>query len=201
MKRTTRLRKIVGSMLNSIVLFASIFFFSPSSAFAQSVPCPPNFDFEQGNYGNWKYETGYSCIGTPSTGVTFGTVQSGRAPGNGLGFPIPIPATNPNPTPWAYGGPLSPGPSQSNYTGNWARFDTTSALISPNDTDYYGGFKINHPGGGNYAMQIGDDTPYYAAERMTYYVHVPVGFNDYSFTFRYAVVLFDGGHLPAEQPT
>jgi gliding motility-associated-like protein len=199
MKIVTLIPKNAGALLKGFALLLGLCSIN-NAASAQAVSCPPNFDFEQGNYGNWTYEVGYSCPGTPQQGVTFGSVQVFPGPGDGLGIPLTIPATNPNPAPWAGAvQPLTPALRNAGVP-IWSRFDTTSSGLSPADTDYYGGFKLNPPGGGNYAMKIGSDTPLYCAERMTYYVHVPPGFNDYSFTFRYAVVLYDGGHPAEDQP-
>src|SRR2546430_17000986 len=38
------------------------------------------------------------------------------------------------------------------------------------------------------------------AERIRYAIHVPVGFNNYSFNFLYAVVLENPGHTATQQP-
>ncbi len=66
--------------------------------------------------------------------------------------------------------------------------------------DPYGGFSEVAPGGGLTSLKLGNDQTGAEAERVRYYVHVPVGFNNYSFSFRYAVVFEDPGHNPNEQP-
>ncbi len=199
MKIATLLPGAFKTIFRSLVVISGIFSGAVHAQSSGSVPCPPNLDFEKGDYSSWIYTVGYASAGTAGNGAVFGNSSTS---GPGPGFPIAIPTTNPNQRPWASGTTIPTGPS--NYTAalvNWSRFDTTSALVAPNDTDYYGGFRINPAGGGNYALQIGDDTAIYSSERITYYVHVPAGFNDYSFNFRYAVVLQDPpGHTADEKP-
>ncbi len=69
--------------------------------------------------------------------------------------------------------------------------------------DPYGGFPVVAPGGGLFSLKLGNDSIGAQAERVRYYVHVPVGFNNYSFSFRYAVVFEDpvSGHDPWTKPS
>ncbi len=62
---------------------------------------------------------------------------------------------------------------------------------SPATLDPYGKFPVTPAGGGTYAVKLGRDSALYASERIRYYIHVPVGFNDYSFNYRFACVLQD----------
>ncbi len=68
--------------------------------------------------------------------------------------------------------------------------------------DMYGGFPIVPPGYGSYVARIGGETPTgtgnYQGEilEQTFVVDP----NNTQFTYRYAVVLYDGGHLLGEQP-
>lgn len=74
------------------------------------------------------------------------------------------------------------------------------ALTTGTGTDYYGGFPEVAPGGGLFSLRIGNDVNGAQCERMRYYIHVPVGFNNYSFNFKYAVVFEDPGHGVPDQP-
>ena len=76
-------------------------------------------------------------------------------------------------------------------------------LMSGTGTDYYGGFPIVDPGGGAYSLRLGKDSNNYNTDRAQYYVHVPVGANNYSLIYRYAVVLEfpPSGHLTPTQPS
>lgn len=83
------------------------------------------------------------------------------------------------------------------YSGPVAgRHDITSGT----GTDFYGGFSTVAPGGGLFSAKLGNSSVGAEAERMQYYVRVPVGFNNYSFAYKYAVVFEDPGHSPPEQP-
>src|SRR5205823_6672644 len=119
MKKTTHLRKVVDLMLKNMALLISLYFLGTGAASAQNVACPPNIDFEQGNYGNWKYEVG-SAVEAPTTD-TNGAIWS--RPQQVLTIPI----TNPNPPPWSAGNTLQPGPTSLVTNHAWARFDTTSS--------------------------------------------------------------------------
>jgi gliding motility-associated-like protein len=73
-------------------------------------------------------------------------------------------------------------------------------ITSGTGTDPYGGFSVTAPGGGLFSAKLGNNSTGAEAERMQYYVRVPVGFNNYSFAFKYAVVFEDPGHSPEQQP-
>src|SRR5690606_12353899 len=79
------------------------------------------------------------------------------------------------------------------------RHVVTSMTSVPN-TDPYGNFNIVAPGGGQHSLKLGDAAIGASAERAYYYVKVPVGVNNYSFNFRFAVVLEDIGHPANTQP-
>lgn len=66
--------------------------------------------------------------------------------------------------------------------------------------DQYGFWPEVAPGGGLFSLKLGNAVNGGEAERVRYYVHVPVGFNNYSFNFKYAVVLEDIGHDSTQQP-
>jgi gliding motility-associated-like protein len=60
---------------------------------------------------------------------------------------------------------------------------TSSPAVDPN-----GGFSQVATNGGLHSVRIGDQNVSNGAERIQYYLHVPAGANNYSFTFEYAVV-------------
>ncbi|MBS1645664.1 MAG: gliding motility-associated C-terminal domain-containing protein [Bacteroidetes bacterium] len=145
-----------------------------SSVFAQDIPCPPNVDFENGDFTNWECYTG-SVSGSPPSSATFPVYY-----GNVLSGPIG-------------GTPPIPGATYPYITGR-------HNVVSGTDVDPYGGFPIVNPGGGTYSMILGNDNTGAQAERVKYYVHVPVGFNQYSFNFQYAAVLENPNHQANIQP-
>lgn len=67
-------------------------------------------------------------------------------------------------------------------------------------TDQYGGFPIVAPGGGLFSLKVGNNGTGAEAERVRYHIRVPLGFNNYSFAFKYAVVFEDPNHGQADQP-
>jgi gliding motility-associated-like protein len=74
-------------------------------------------------------------------------------------------------------------------------------LMTGLGTDQYGGFNEVAPGGGLFSVKVGNDINGSEAERIQYKIRVPVGFNNYSFNFKYAVVFENpSGHSAAEQP-
>jgi gliding motility-associated-like protein len=73
-------------------------------------------------------------------------------------------------------------------------------ITSGTGVDPYGGFTVTAPGGGLFSCKLGNSSIGAEAERMQYYVRVPVGFNNYSFAYKYAVVFEDPGHSPEQQP-
>ena len=54
------------------------------------------------------------------------------------------------------------------------------------------------PGGGTYSVRLGNDQAGRGAERLA--IDVPITPQNTSFVYRYAVVLQDPGHSPADQP-
>jgi len=74
-------------------------------------------------------------------------------------------------------------------------------LLSGIGFDRFGGFPIVPPGGGAYAMKLGDDSTTGAkCSKAVYYVHVPVGSTHFSIVYQYAVIFQDPGHSTTEQP-
>ena len=74
------------------------------------------------------------------------------------------------------------------------------SLTSGPGLDAVGGFPIVDPGGGTYALKLGDAVIGYLTEKASYYIHVPVGVTNYSLIYRYAVVMQDPGHPVPDQP-
>lgn len=74
-------------------------------------------------------------------------------------------------------------------------------LMSGTGTDFYGGFPVVPPGGGNYALKLGNDQTGAQAEKARYYVRVPSNPNAiYTLLYSYAVVFEDPGHAAIAQP-
>ncbi len=119
------------------------------SVHCQSVVCPPNIDFENGNYGYWKFFTGNCC-------------------------------------------PISVTPS--------AQINNRHFLTTGSGIDPIGGFPIVAPGGGGYSLKLGNTSVDAEAERASYSVQVPNSLNDFSLTYRFAVVFEDPGHYSFQQP-
>lgn len=74
------------------------------------------------------------------------------------------------------------------------------ALTTGAGNDVYGGFPITAPGGGFFSMCLGKDSAGYRAERARYTLHIPVGNDDYSFTYRFAAVFNDTGFHATDAP-
>ncbi|MBK8328069.1 MAG: gliding motility-associated C-terminal domain-containing protein [Bacteroidetes bacterium] len=72
---------------------------------------------------------------------------------------------------------------------------TSGAGIDP-----YGLFPIVSPGGGSYSLKLGNSGTGAQAERARYTFTVPIGLNNYSLIYKYAVVFEDPQHSPADQP-
>jgi len=154
--------RALGRLSRSLLLMLGFFAFSLGIVTAQTAPCPPNIDFENGDLSSWQCWLGRSDQGSAANGVIFAnSFISGPQP-----------------------------------TRHIIQTATTPPTLDP-----YGHFPVVPPGGGNYALKLGKDSPNNSAEQVRYYVHVPAGSNDYSFNFRFAVVLNDGGHDASEQPS
>lgn len=134
------------SMALAIILTLNI----SSKLNAQTVFCPPNIDFENGNLNNWLFYTGVCC---------------------------PITANS--------------------LTGAILNRHT---LTSGTGIDPYGKFPIVAPNSGNYSLKLGNTSTGAQAEKARYFIKVPSNNNNYKLIFRYAVVLENPDHTPAEQP-
>src|ERR1043165_8649400 len=148
MKKVTSLPKKSTPVFGKLLSVIAVFIFYSATVHGQAVPCPPNIDYDFGNFTNWSCYTGTCC-------------------------PIMTPTNS---------GPVV------------NRHEITSGA----GVDPYGGFPVVAPGGGTYSLKLGNDGTGSQAERVRYYIHVPIGFNNYSFNFLYAVVLQQPNHQPPD---
>lgn len=73
-------------------------------------------------------------------------------------------------------------------------------LTSGNGLDQFGNFPVVAPNSGNYSLKLGSTASGAKSERARYFIKVPSNNNNYKLIFRYAVVLENPNHTPAEQP-
>ncbi len=74
-------------------------------------------------------------------------------------------------------------------------------ITSGTSTNLWGGFPEVAPGGGSYSVKLGDDLSGFNCERIRYFIHVPNNANNYSFIYKFAIVLENPqGHDSTEQP-
>src|SRR4051812_45096170 len=135
-------------------------------------------------------------------GLCFLSVGSAFAQGN-VTCPPNLDFANGDLTNWQYYiGTATTGTTITTMTGVTpsapiaGRVDITSGT----GNDWFYPFPVVAPGGGPYSVRIGDSDINAKADRISYYVHVPVGFNDYSFNYRFACVLEDPNHPLDSQP-
>jgi gliding motility-associated-like protein len=150
-----------------------------------SVNCPPNIDFEEGTFNHWTCDTGFV------RGVD--------------GFD---PVLNQNF--FSVFGPSTTGVNQVVMTVTPPmpnRHELIQNTGAPIALDPYGGFPIYPPDGSGFAVKLGSDLdhpgegrPDARAERISYSINVPANVIDYAFTYQYAVVFQDPGHVPENQP-
>ncbi|MBS1644408.1 MAG: hypothetical protein JST36_05155, partial [Bacteroidetes bacterium] len=165
-------RTFTISLLTSVMLLL----IGMQQAHSQAVKCPPNIDFSFGNLNNW-----YSYAGQVVPGAC-PTCPSVSDPSNPIIFTGAI-----------TGGGSTPASGYPYFSG---RHNVTTGT----NVDPYGFFPQVCPGGGAASAMVGNDDIGAEGERIRYYVHVPVGFNNYSFGFEYATVLENPGHSFPEQP-
>lgn len=138
------------------LLFYLLFICSSLFSFSQS--CPPNIDFEKGDFSNWQCFTGYTIVSNGKNQIV-----------------------------------LSPSPPTLN------RHEIISASTVP-QLDPYGDFPKLCPYGGNYSVKLGNNATGAQAEGLSYTFQVPATNDTFTFTYFYAVVFEEPGHLLPEQP-
>lgn len=150
-----------------------------------SVNCPPNIDLEEGSFNNWTCDTGfvkgvdgYDPIMNQNFFSVFGPSTTGL---NEVVMSVTPPMPN--------------------------RHEIIQNTGAPIPLDPYGGFPIYPPDGSGFAVKLGSDLdhpgdgrPEARAERISYTINVPSNVVDYAFTYQYAVVFQDPGHVPENQP-
>lgn len=138
--------------------------------------CPPNIDFEYGNFSFWNYYKGTNTVGPP----TFPATTTVPSPANSNDRIILTPNGFPNAT-------------------------VTNPVPSPGNLDLYGGFPIQCPavlGGGGFSCRVGNDNTGSEADRVVYYIKIPSGNNNYNVIYNWAAVLNDptSGHTSQQLP-
>lgn len=153
------------------VLFFTVLHTNKSTAQTVPIVCPTNIDWELGDTTNWTAATGGP-----------GTIPGGVVTGPSAPPPPQVPQTT------------ITTPVAGFVTG---RQDIKTPAM-PND--FYGGFPVVSPLGGNFSVKLGDSLSGNGAEKISYTFTVPVGVDNYSIDFLYAVVLENPGHDPEEMP-
>lgn len=136
---------------------ALFFVLLSSVVFSQS--CPPNLDFENGDFSNWECFTGY----TKAVGGQ-----------NQMVLTLSGPVAN--------------------------RHQIISSSTSGSALDAYGLFPRLCPYGGNYSVQLGNNSSGGEAEGLSYTFQVPTSVDTFTFTYFYAVVFENPSHTLPEQP-
>src|SRR5687768_9972400 len=160
------------SVLNRFIILFAILFFGKSIAYTQTIPCPPNLDFEFGDFTLWEPQSGGDGLpGKDATGTLPG-IQGVWAPAGA------------NPA-------MCPGLKSNDYTPVTIGPIANRHVITSGGNDPFGGFPMVCPGGGAHSLRLGNSNMNYGADRVKYMLKVPAGVNNYSFNYQYAVVLQD----------
>ncbi len=144
---------IANYVLMKATILAAIFVFLTTNIFAQ---CPPNMDFELGDFANWQCFTGSTSSSMNTNSIRLN----------------------------------SSNPTAGRHT----------IMSSKSDKDYYGGFPVLCPFGGNYSVKLGNDNVNAEAEGISFTFSVPANIDTFTFTYFYAVVLEDPQHASWDQP-
>jgi gliding motility-associated-like protein len=152
-------------------LFSVFIALVPFLGYSQPLSCPPNIDWEFGDFTGW---TG--LYGGPGNGANAG-VLTGAPP-----YPNNVPQT------------VMQTPNVGFIGGRHTIMNTAMG------TDFYGGFPVVSPNGGTFAVKIGDNLTGNGAERVRFKFTVPPNMNNYAVRFLYAVVVQDPNHAPESQP-
>jgi|GEM_PF-5301480 len=152
------------------------------SSTTDSSLCPPNINFEEGSFRNWKFYKGFAYTDGSSnyvvqnlTSYTIGWVQCDSTEKS---------ATN----------------IQASNTKQ-PKFQLISASSLPL-LDPYGGFPRLCPNGGKYSVQLGNSDAGTETERISYTYQIPKDQNRFVLKYNYAVVLQDplDNHTAFEKP-
>ena len=150
-----------------------------------SVNCPPNIDFEEGTFNHWTCDTGFVRGVDGFDSVLNQNFFSVFGPSSTSVNEVVMTVTPPMPN----------------------RHEIIQNTGAPIPLDPYGGFPIYPPDGSGFAVKLGSDIdhpgtgrPDARAERISYTINVPANVVDYAFTYQYAVVFQDPGHVPENQP-
>jgi len=124
---------------------------------AQAGVCPPNIDFENGDFSNWLCKSGIvKSIGGVNT----------------------LMLTD---------------------TGQLVNRHTIISRATAG-RDYYGQFPEICPNGSNYSVKLGNAIGGAQAESISYMYTIPSSVPNFSLLCNFAMVLYDGGHPPDQQP-
>ena len=152
----------------------------------------PNADFGNANFSNWQGGTYSNTAGVNWNTFTPAWVNGIMTMGN----------NNPNQAAvsWAAGTPkqnrhtiMTIPPTVNNPPANCIGWDSMAVGMS-----HLSEIPFVPPTGGGVTCRLGNANPDYETENLIYTMNVSLA--NSQFTYAYAVVLYDGGHLVGEQP-
>jgi gliding motility-associated-like protein len=104
-----------------------------------------------------------------------------------------------------FNGSCSGGSNNAAWIGPAAPVATEHTIMSGNAQDLYGNgsnFPVVAPGGGTYSLKLNNKETGARCDRARYFIHIPNNQDNYSFIYKYAVVLENpAGHSYYEQPS
>jgi gliding motility-associated-like protein len=77
---------------------------------------------------------------------------------------------------------------------------TLYSSSSAGEMDFYGEFPVNCPNGSGYSIKLGNEEIGAQAERVSYTFVIPLGQDEFSLIYHYAVVFQNPSHEPYQQP-
>ncbi len=87
-----------------------------------------------------------------------------------------------------------------NYSGPVSGRHTMLQSTYPQTKAPYGHFPVNCPNGSKYSIQLGNNQTGAQAERVSYTFTIPIGQDNYSIIYNYAVVFENPSHAAYQQP-